>query len=290
MTSPLSETTLGAFRAELAAIDAALDTPSHGKLLKDEALRERLRTLFRIWAANLESHLGERLTTQREFLKLSAEIEAVAKLASKQKPLSEYKKRMRRAIQLWDSLVIYLPPPGGLIGAPGANQRTELFLKSIPDVPLALVPNAILGWRAKMESFLATHPFDRSVFIMIRYRKRNDRLIAMVKRVLEAAAFTGVLASEHSITDDLYNPVACLLCCSRGVAIFDKAEERQEFNPNVAYELGMFHLLGRSCVILKHQSLRTLQSDILMKLYQSYSNVTSAETVMRLWVQSLGLP
>jgi hypothetical protein len=59
--------------------------------------------------------------------------------------------------------------------------------------------------------------------------------------------------------------------------VFDKAEVAQTFNPNVAYELGMLHLLGRDCLILKHDTLDVLHSDILMKLYQEYKTIEQIE-------------
>ncbi len=96
----------------------------------------------------------------------------------------------------------------------------------------------------------------------------------------------GILASEHNLTDDLYNPIACLLSCSKGIAVFDEVEIGQDFNPNVAYELGMLHLLGRGCLILKHQSLKTLHTDILMKLYHEYETPEAAGTEIRNWIIS----
>ncbi len=94
------------------------------------------------------------------------------------------------------------------------------------------------------------------------------------------------MASEHNITDDLYNPVACLLCCSRGIAIFDKPDKIQLFNPNVAYELGMFHLLGRDCLILKDRTVKSLHSDILMKLYNPYRSYAQVIGVIESWINS----
>jgi hypothetical protein len=96
---------------------------------------------------------------------------------------------------------------------------------------------------------------------MIRYRERNKSLLKEIKNVLSEQGMNGILASEHNLTDDLYNPIACLLSCSKGIAVFDKADVGQKFNPNVAYELGMLHLLGRGCLILKHRSLK-LHTDI----------------------------
>jgi hypothetical protein len=72
-----------------------------------------------------------------------------------------------------------------------------------------------------------------------------------------------------------------------GIAIFDQADVRQEFNPNVAYELGMLHLLGRDCLILKHQSLTALHTDILMKLYHEYGTPEAAGIEVLNWITLL---
>ena len=223
-----------------------------------------------------------RLQSKREFLKLGAELEAMAQLAAKFKPVSDYRKRLSRAIQLSDSLVLFLPPTG--TKRPSLNIGSDLFLSAIPDLPSKFVPNALFGWKSKIEAFLNEYPFDKSVFIMVRYRKKNEKLIKEVKSILSTNGHHGILASEHNLTDDLYNPIACLLCCSKGIAIFDKAGTDAIFNPDVAYELGMLHLLGRECLILKHHSLKTLHTDILMKLYLEYATVEDARSQTQNWI------
>ncbi len=122
---------------------------------------------------------------------------------------------------------------------------------------------------------------------MIRYRG-NKQVIAAIKHAVagvtvEGRPFFPVLASEHKLTDDLYNPIACLLCCSLGIAVFSREKPTEKHNPNVAYELGMMHLLNRRCLILKHQTLTYLQTDILMKLYEPYTGPASAANVITQW-------
>ena len=133
---------------------------------------------------------------------------------------------------------------------------------------------------------MGDYPFDKSVFLMIRYRNRNRQLISQLKRALSSNGLTAILASEHNLTNDLYNPIACLLSCARGIAVFDQSEEGQDFNPNVAYELGMMHLLGRDVLILKHSSLKSLHTDILMRLYHEYDSPATAARHIGAWVGS----
>jgi len=274
-----------AFKAELGALKGII-SGYRKKTVRDESLRERFRTLFRTWTFAVEPTIDQFLPSKRDLLKLHAEVEWLAKLTSKSKPLTEYRKRLLRAIQLADNLVLYLPPTQSEKTAPRITTTEELFIPAIPDLPARFVPNSILGWRSKLQAFVNQRPFDRSVFIMIRYRARNADLLLRIKAVLAKKGFYGILASEHNLTDDLYNPIACLLCCSRGLAVFDRPESGQVFNPNVAYELGMMHLLARECLILKHRTLKVLHADILMKVYQEYSTLAQAEGYIINWLEA----
>src|SRR5438874_4643703 len=149
------------FRAELHSLDEAL-TRGRGKTVRDDALRERFRTLFRVWVSAVQPSIRSHLQSTREFFKLSAELEKLARLASKFKPVSEYRRRLRISLQLADSLVLFLP--AGSEHARNLANKNDLFLPGIPDLPNALVPNAIVGWRSRLEAFLNEHPFDKSVF------------------------------------------------------------------------------------------------------------------------------
>lgn len=267
------------FRSELKSLEQAL-TQVSGKTVRDHGLRERFRTLFRVWVSVVQPTLTGHLRNRRDLFKLTAEVERLARLTSKYKSKADYRRRLRTASQLADNLVLLLPTS---VPARAVTSDSELFVAGIPDLPTALVPNPIIGWRSNIEAFLNEHPFDKSVFVMIRYRRRTQRIIAAIKDALRKKGFFAVVASDHAITDDLYNPVACLLCCSRGIAVFDTAERREKFNPNVAYELGMLHLLGRPCLILKHDQLDTLQTDILMKVYVPFRNTADVRRLVTAW-------
>jgi len=276
--------TFESFKAELSALRDFVSTVKN-KTVRDELLLERFRTLVRTWVSIVRPRIEPLLRSKRDFSKLGAELEALARLTSKYKPVAEYRKRLNTSIKLANDLVLYLQPTQEQRVSPHAA-RDNLFLPGIPDLPVYLVPNPLLGWKGKIEAFVDKYPFDRSVFIMIRYRERNNNLLKEIKSVLSDQGMNGILASEHNLTDDLYNPIACLLSCSKGIAVFDKADVGQKFNPNVAYELGMLHLLGRSCLILKHHSLKTLHTDILMKLYHEYKIAKAVGVEVRNWIRS----
>jgi hypothetical protein len=276
--------TFESFKAELSAL-RDLVSAIRKKTVRDELLLDRFRTLFRTWASIVRPTIEPRLQSKRDFLKLGAELEALARLTSKYKSVADYRKRLNTSIRLANDIILYLPPTRGQ-GQSSNPARDDLFIPAIPDLPVYLVPNPLLGWRSKIEAFVNRYHFDKSVFVMIKYRERNKNLLREIKNVLSEQGMNGILASEHNLTDDLYNPIACLLSCSRGIAVFDEAEVGQKFNPNVAYELGMLHLLGRGCLILKHRSLKTLHTDILMKLYHEYETPEAAGAEIRNWIIS----
>ena len=271
-----------AFRRELDALKELVARLT-SRTVRDSELLVRFQNLNRTWVSSISPSIETYLTGRRDLLKLTAEVEAIAKLTTKYRPVTKYRKRLNTAIQLAAGLVIYLPPSAEP-GQQPASTQSRLFLDEISDLPAALVPTAIFGSRSRLQEFVARYPFDRSVFIMIRYRARTEPIISRIKSALEAAGFNGIVAKDHKITDDLYNPIACLLACGRGIAVFDHPEPQARYNPNVAYELGMMHLLQRPCLLLKHQSIQTLHTDILMKLYVPFSTAVTAAQEVERWL------
>lgn len=173
-----------------------------------------------------------------------------------------------------------LPLAARLATATPAIQKVN---SEIPDLPNAFIPNALVGWTHKLQSFLNLHSFDKNVFVMTSYKPQLAPLLKRVKKALIELELDPIVASEHHITDDLYNPIACLLCCSYGLAIFDRAETHQRHNPNVVYELGMMDILKRPCVILKHKKLSKMPSDLLSRLYQGYGSNDEAVKKINAW-------
>jgi hypothetical protein len=176
--------------------------------------------------------------------------------------------------------VAKIPP---LIQAAFPAPAPASLFPEISDVPNQLIPYAVQGWSEQIKKFLLKNPFGKNVFVMVSYRKQMEPLIKSVKRKLVSLKLRPVVAKDHAITNDLYNPIACLLCCSYGVAIFDRAETTQMHNPNVVYELRMMQLLKRPCVILKHTNLKKMPTDLLSMLYEDYSSKEEAVRKMKDW-------
>lgn len=56
---------------------------------------------------------------------------------------------------------------------------------------------------------------------------------------------------------------------SFGLAVFERLEE-DDFNPNVSLEVGYMHALKKSVCLLKDRTLKTLQTDLVGKLYKIF--------------------
>lgn len=164
---------------------------------------------------------------------------------------------------------------------------TARLVPEISDLPDEIVPRSLLGWLPQMKDFLRRSPFENNVFIMVAYRKKLDPLINAVMSMIQNAEYNPVIARSESLTDELNNPLACLLCCKYGVAIFDKGETAQQHNANVVYELAVMHTLQRTCVLLKNHRLNSMPSDFLHKLYQPYRTKLEAVEKVRLWLAAL---
>ena len=146
-----------------------------------------------------------------------------------------------------------------------------------------------MGYEGRLEAFLSANPFARNVFIMAKDRNENIAHREVIKDALRGRGLNPVWAGELGLIDDLYNPIACLICCKYGVALFDAPESAQQVNPSVAYELGMMHLLGRECLILKSDALTAPPTDVLHKLYEGYEekNLETIRHLVREWAEAV---
>ncbi len=265
---------------EVNAILAALRQVAGSGPVNSAAI-ERIQELVLTWSVNVRPGLAA-IKVPREVLNRADELTSkLARLASGTATNTAITAALGdvRTVFHEQVLVEVAATPPGVLAAFPQPAPVALF-PEIPDLPNQLVPYAIQGWSEQMKKFLQKNPFGKNVFIMVSYRSRLEPLIGAVKRKLVRLRLKPVLAKDHTLTNDLYNPIACLLCCSYGVAIFDKAEARQTHNPNVVYELGMMHLLKRPCVLLKHAKLKQMPTDILSMLYEPYG--TQREAVRKL--------
>ena len=162
-------------------------------------------------------------------------------------------------------------------------------LFTLPDGSSFSMIKPLVGFRSAIEERLKKFPFEQNVFLMMRFRPANKVVSNFIIETLRDAGLNGVRADQWNITKNVYNTIAVLYCCKYGIALLDKAEANQTYNPNVIYELGMMHCLDRECLILKNDSLPAIPFDLFKDLYSPYKGRTAVRTNVRRWLQAIGL-
>jgi guanylate kinase len=164
--------------------------------------------------------------------------------------------------------------------------RTKLVVGS--NEALSLV-KPLIGFREIMEERISKYPYDKNVFLMMKFRNNNQRVYKFIQRTLESNGYNCVRAdeAEWDITRNTYNPIAALYCCKFGIALFDEPEPKSEYSSNVAYELGMMHSQLKECLVLRHTSLESAPFDLVKELYIDYQDNLELEEVINSWVGKL---
>lgn len=78
--------------------------------------------------------------------------------------------------------------------------------------------------------------------------------------------------------------------CALGVAVFERIES-EEFNPNTALEVGYMFGLQKPVCLLKDRTLRTLNTDLVGKIYRSFDTLNPGETIsteLAQWLEDKG--
>src|ERR1700694_129505 len=99
----------------------------------------------------------------------------------------------------------------------------------LPDGSSFSIIKPLVGFRSEIEEQIRKLPFEKNVFLMMRFRDANKAVSDFIIETLRAAGLNGVRAdhADWNLTNNVYNPVAVLYCCKYGIALFDEAEANQ---------------------------------------------------------------
>lgn len=149
--------------------------------------------------------------------------------------------------------------------------------------------HTLTPYKQQMERMLKSFSYNRNVFLMMKFRDNNLGFSNFIKNELTNSGYNCIRADdpEWNITNNVYNPLAVLYCCKYGIALFDEPEEGANYNPNVAYELGVMQSQGKQCLILKHTSLTEIPFDLVKDLYKTYTKEFEFQNIFRNWLLSL---
>ena len=137
-----------------------------------------------------------------------------------------------------------------------------------------ILTKPIVGYKKVIQERLEIFSFHKNVFLMMKFRPGNELVFELIRDTLNEYGLNCVRADqpEWNITRNVYNPIATLYCCKYGIALFDVPEEKNEYSPNVAYELGIMHHQLKECLILKHSSLTQIPFDFIKDLFKPYTD------------------
>jgi hypothetical protein len=160
----------------------------------------------------------------------------------------------------------------------GLLTEFELYLDAgrvvVSDIPVEITES--------LKRFRAKHPDPAKVaFLMMRFgkTKTHENIVAGIRTALEPFGIAAVRADDNQYHDDLFpNVLTYIHGCGFGIAVFERIES-EEFNPNVALEVGYMLALKKNVCLLKDRTLKTLQADLVGKLYRVFDPADPGGTI-----------
>jgi hypothetical protein len=127
----------------------------------------------------------------------------------------------------------------------------------------------------KKDLYLAEHPFDYNIFIMMKYSQDDYHtwVERHVRRAFEKVGFFNPVFAKDltpfyfpTLADAIRESIGM---CRYGIAIFTPQEGGQ-FNPNVAFELGIMWEQQKDILVLKDRRVPTLFTNIAGLIYEEF--------------------
>jgi hypothetical protein len=124
-----------------------------------------------------------------------------------------------------------------------------------------------------MKRFRKDHPNPTGcAFVMMRFgtTKAHTEIIQSIRDALANHGVKALRADDKEYHDDLFwNILTYIHGCGFGIAVFERIEQ-EEFNPNVALEVGYTMALKKPVLLLKDSTLKNLNADLVGKLYKTF--------------------
>lgn len=109
----------------------------------------------------------------------------------------------------------------------------------------------------------------------------HEQIVTAIKEVLLAHGIEGLRADDMEYHPQLYLSLATYMHgCGFGIAVFERIET-EEFNPNVALEVGYMQALKKDVCLLKDRTLKSLHADLFGMLFRELDTQHVKESVER---------
>ena len=146
-----------------------------------------------------------------------------------------------------------------------------------------------------LEKFRADYPIGiKTAFIIMQFgnTKPHKAIVACIKDTLKNHSITALRADDKEYMDDLFPNIKTYMhACDFGVAVYDRITE-DDFNPNVSLEVGYMLGMGKNVLLLKDNTLKSLQTDLTGKLYKPFDTTDIHRTMpqhIEKWLFDRGL-
>jgi len=146
-----------------------------------------------------------------------------------------------------------------------------------------------------LRRFREDHPDPtKTAFIMMKFGTTgaHKKIVQGIRTTLQPFGISALRADEFQYHDDLFpNILTYVYGCGLGLAVFERIEA-DDFNPNVSLEVGYMFALRKPVCLLKDQTLRTLHSNLVGKLYRLFDPENPAGTigvVLEKWLREKGI-
>lgn len=127
-----------------------------------------------------------------------------------------------------------------------------------------------------------------AIFVIMPFREELNKVYEIIKDIFASKGYSAIRADEKEFTNDLWENVRVYLeCCNVAVAVFDK-NDQDNYNPNVAIEVGYMLSKGNKVCLLKDKKLPKLSSDLISKMYKEYDSDDVEGTLpeqLELWIR-----
>lgn len=127
-----------------------------------------------------------------------------------------------------------------------------------------------------------------AIFVIMPFQEELNKVYEIIKDIFASKGYSAIRADEKEFTNDLWENVRVYLeCCNVAVAVFDK-NDQDNYNPNVAIEVGYMLSKGNKVCLLKDKKLPKLPSDLISKMYKEYDSDDVEGTLpeqLGLWIR-----
>ena len=146
-----------------------------------------------------------------------------------------------------------------------------------------------------LEKFRFDHPPpQKTAFVVMQFNntRPHREIDTVIKDCLKRHGIVGLRADDKQYMDDLFPNVRVYMhACTFGIAVFDRITE-EDFNPNVSLEVGYMLGMGKSILLLKDKTLKSLSTDLTGKLYREFDTADADGSLpkqIEKWLRDKGI-